>query len=151
MTNWSMSSLGMVGNFAAAASAAFVVFLLGIHAPSDHAVPRTQNSGQAQTKLFKRHFMLPVFMTHSPCESFVTHAANLRVDLSSARSYEAVHTQGASPLTHLATASSVIAPPGHRTAGSYHWLLERMRLRYAFNDQLRVPWPLGSTWPVLSM
>jgi hypothetical protein len=32
-TNWSMSSLGMVGNRAAAAFAAFVVFLLGIHAP----------------------------------------------------------------------------------------------------------------------
>jgi len=37
--------------WATAASAAFVVFLLGIHAPSGDAIPRTQNSGQARLEL----------------------------------------------------------------------------------------------------
>jgi len=49
VTNWSMSSLGIDGIAAAAAIAAFVIFLLvGIHAPVGHAMPRTQNSGQAR-------------------------------------------------------------------------------------------------------
>jgi hypothetical protein len=40
--------LGIDGIAAAAAMAAFVVFLLvGIHAPVGHAMPRTQNPGQA--------------------------------------------------------------------------------------------------------
>jgi hypothetical protein len=43
-----MSSFGIDGIAAAAARAAFVVFLLvGIHAPVGHAMPRTQKSGQA--------------------------------------------------------------------------------------------------------
>ena len=49
VTNWSMRSLGMDDIRAAAAGAAFVVFLLGIHAPVGHAMPRTQNPGQAPT------------------------------------------------------------------------------------------------------
>jgi hypothetical protein len=45
VTNWSISSLGIDGIAAAAARAAFVVFLMvGIHAPCGHAMPRTQNS-----------------------------------------------------------------------------------------------------------
>ena len=45
VTNWSMSSFGIDGITAAAAMAAFVVFLLvGIHAPVGHAMPRTQNT-----------------------------------------------------------------------------------------------------------
>jgi hypothetical protein len=47
-TNWSISSLGIDGKSVAAAAAAFVVFLLGIRAPGRHAMPRTQNSGQAR-------------------------------------------------------------------------------------------------------
>jgi hypothetical protein len=50
VTNGSMSSFGMVGKFAAAASVAFVVILLGIHAPSGHPMPRIQNSGQARAE-----------------------------------------------------------------------------------------------------
>jgi hypothetical protein len=49
--------LGIDGIAAAAAMAAFVVFLLvGIHAPVGHAMPRTQNSGQA---LWATHSKLP--------------------------------------------------------------------------------------------
>jgi hypothetical protein len=40
--------LGIVGIRAAAAAAALVVFLLGIHAPFRHVMPRTQNSGHPQ-------------------------------------------------------------------------------------------------------
>jgi len=40
-----MSSLGIDGIRAAAAKAAFVVFLLGNHAPFRHVMPHTQNSG----------------------------------------------------------------------------------------------------------
>src|SRR5580765_8413396 len=50
VTNWSISSLGIDGNAAIlAAIAAFFIFVLltGIHAPGRHAMPRTQNSGQA--------------------------------------------------------------------------------------------------------
>jgi len=47
VTNCSMTSLGIDGIAAAASNAAIVVVLLGLHAPSGHAVPRTQSSGQA--------------------------------------------------------------------------------------------------------
>ena len=55
VTNWSISSFGIDGKAAIlAAIAAFFIFVLltGIHAPSRHAMPRTQNSGQAPATLF---------------------------------------------------------------------------------------------------
>jgi len=45
--NCSTSSFGIAGFLASAGSAAFVVFLLGRHAPRRHVMPRPQKSGQA--------------------------------------------------------------------------------------------------------
>ncbi|MEK8053599.1 hypothetical protein AACH10_25315, partial [Ideonella sp. DXS22W] len=49
LTNWSSSSFGIFGSAAdfAAIAAFFALVLLGIHAPAGHAMPRTQNFGQA--------------------------------------------------------------------------------------------------------
>jgi uncharacterized membrane protein YtjA (UPF0391 family) len=62
VTNWSMSSFGIDGIAAAAAMAALVVFLLvGIHAPVGHAMPHTQNSGQARALTRSRPDGLSVY------------------------------------------------------------------------------------------
>ena len=53
-----LAAVGGSIDAAATAAAAFVVFLLGIHAPSRHVMPHTQNSGHPLFPLQKAYFLL---------------------------------------------------------------------------------------------